>query len=243
MTPQRQRSLAAFLVFVGALFGSALAEAEEAPDASVTPRSWLAPHATAQASHAASGSTVGLGRSLGVLALTAVLGGAALYLRQKKSKPARASTAGLRVLSSTRVGHRAELVLVDVGGRKILLGVTESAVRKLAWIDGDEAESEALAARPRLVAQTSRPARAQTEALAAETVGVVRSFRDVFKDALGGFGKPPAEDSAASQLAGQTYDTFSRSQPKAASERRSAVMVDVEGQAQGLLARLKEPRS
>jgi flagellar biogenesis protein FliO len=241
MTPQRQRSLVALLVLLGGLLVGSLAAAEDGPDASVTERSWLAPHASAKPSHAAGGSTVGLGRSLAVLALTGVLGGAALYLRRKKTKPARASTAGLRVLSSTRVGHRAELVLAEVSGRKILLGVTDSAVRKLGWIDSDDQESEsAISVRPRLVAQAPS-ARVQAEAAEVDRGGIGRSFRDVLKDAIG-FGKSTEDDSAADQLAQQTRDTFSRSQPKPAGERRKTVMVDVEGQAQGLLARLKEPR-
>jgi flagellar biogenesis protein FliO len=245
MTPARQRSFVALLALLGGLLIGSLAAAEDGPDASVTERSWLAPQAGAKKpSQVAGGSTVGLGRSLAVLALTGVIGGAALYLRRKKTKPARASTAGLRVLSSTRVGHRAELVLAEVGGRKILLGVTDSAVRKLGWIDSDEQENEsAISVRPRLVAQ-SPSARVPTDAVAVEVerAGIGRSFREVLKDAIG-FGKSADDDSAAGQLAQQTRDTFSRSQPNPAGERRKPVMVDIEGQAQGLLARLKEPRA
>jgi flagellar biogenesis protein FliO len=247
MTPRCQRILATRLVSFAGLLSHALAFADESPDASVTPPSWLAPHASPKPSHVATGATVGLGRSLAVLALTGVLGGAALYFRQKKSKPARKSTAGLRVLSSTRVGHRAELVLAEVGGRKILLGVTESAVRKLGWIDSDEQENEAAvtAQRPRLVPQSAfSGGRMQSDPEPVERpAGIGRSFREVLKDAMGGFAKPAADDSAALELAAQTRDTFSRSQPRPATERRGPVMVDVEGQAQGLLARLKEPRA
>lgn len=247
MTPRCQRIFAAFLLLLGVLLGQASASADEAPDASVTPRSWLAPRTAPQASHPASGATVGVGRSLAVLALTGVLGGAALYLRQRKNKPVRKSTAGLRVLSSTRVGHRAELVLAEVGGRKILLGVTESAVRKLGWIDSDEQEHEAglTIQRPRLVSQSPLASvRVQSDLEPIERpAGIGRSFREVLKDAIGGFAKPVADDSAASTLAGQTKDTFTRSHPRATSERRAPLMVDVEGQAQGLLARLKEPRA
>jgi flagellar biogenesis protein FliO len=245
MTPPRQRILAALLLLLAGLLSQAPAFADESPDASEAPRSWLAPHASPKPSHVATGATVGLGRSLAVLALAGVLGGAALYFRQKKNKPARKSTAGLRVLSSTRVGHRAELVLAEVGGRKILLGVTESAVRKLGWIDSDEQENEAAvtAQRPRLVPRSAfSGGRVQSEPEPVERpAGVGRSFRDVLKDAMGGFTKPAADDSAATQLAVQTRDTFTRS--PSATERRGALMVDVEGQAQGLLARLKEPRA
>lgn len=242
MTPVRQRILAALLLSFGGLLLSANAVAEEAPDASLTNRSWLAPHQSLKPSHAAGGTTVGLGRSLAVLAVTGVIGGTALYLRRRKSKPARASNPGLRVLSSTRVGNRAELVLAEVGGRRILLGVTDSAVRKLGWIEADEQEdARALPiARPRLIGSVLSAGSSRSEAPEAARAGVGRGFRDVLKDAIG-LGRSAGDDSAASELARQTEDTFSRSTPKP-SARRGPLMVDVEGQAQGLLARLREPR-
>ncbi len=243
MTPPRQRSLAALLFVLAAVLSSSLASAEEGPDASLTARPWLAPHATPKATKVAGGATLGLGRSLAVLALTAVLGGAAMYVRQKRPKRPGKPSSTLRVLGSTRVGQRGELVLAEVAGRKILLGVTDSAVRKLGWIDTDDQEQEsALAmARPRLAGQASAALRAASEEAAERTI-VPRSFRDVLKDALGGLGKS-SDDSAAAQLAEQTRDTFSRSQPKPGPARQATVMVDVEGQAQGLLARLREPRA
>ena len=58
----------------------------EKPD----PPAWLAPHS--QKPHAvAGGPSVGLGRSAGVLLLTAVLAGCALYLRSKKNPAPKAS--------------------------------------------------------------------------------------------------------------------------------------------------------
>jgi flagellar biogenesis protein FliO len=242
MTPRRQRNLAAYLLVLAALLTSSLSSAEEEPDASVTARAWLAPHTTPKATQVAGGATVGLTRSLAVLALTAVLGGAAMYLRQKKTKPPRKSSAALRVLGSTRVGQRGELVLAEVAGRKILLGVTDSAVRKLGWIDTDDQEqgNAVELARPRLVGQAAAGTRIPSEEPLERTF-MPRSFRDVFKDALGGLGRS-SDDSAATQLAERTRDTFSRSQPTPAA-RQAPVMVDIEGQAQGLLARLREPRS
>jgi len=162
---------------------------------------------------------------MGVLLLTSVLGGTALYLRSRKNKPTKARLSQLRVLGSTKLGGRANLVLAEVAGRKILLGVTDNSVRKLGWLEADAEEDELLspAARPRLVAAgvdlAARPARAATEPATA-----------------------PAKRSFA-----ETQDTFTRSTPRASEARAprkvGPQMLDVEGQARGLLARLGEPRA
>ena len=256
MTPLRQYVSAA-------LFGACLAlcavgaHAEEAPDASVQGPSWLAHSSAPKIAHpAASGASLGLGRSLGVLLLTSILGGTALYLRTRKNKPVKARLATLRVLGSTKLGGRAQLVLAEVAGRKILLGVTDSSVRKLGWMEPEAEEDElfADAPRPRLVAAgvdlAARPARVAREPEAAAPAK--RSFRDLLANAVGNIGRP-AEDSAADTLAAETQDTFTRSTPRAAARTepmRKAVakpgnpqMLDVEGQARGLLARLGDPRA
>ena len=145
MTPLRQYVSAA-LFGAGIALAAASAHADEGPDASVKGPSWLAPHSGPKLAHpVASGPSVGLGRSMGVLLLTSVLGGTALYLRSRKNKPAKARPAQLRVLGSTKLGGRANLVLAEVAGRKILLGVTDSSVRKLGWLEPDAEEEELLA--------------------------------------------------------------------------------------------------
>jgi flagellar biogenesis protein FliO len=252
MTPLRQYVSAA-LFGAGLALAAASAHAEEAPDASVKGPSWLAPHSGPKlAQPAASGPSVGLGRSMGVLLLTSVLGGTALYLRSRKNKPVKARLAQLRVLGSTKLGGRASLVLAEVAGRKILLGVTDGSVRKLGWLEPEAEEEELLspAARPRLVATgidlAARPAR-----VAAEPAQPKRSFRDFLASAVGNIGGPAADDSAASILAAETQDTFTRGAPRTVESRRAEParkagnpqMLDVEGQARGLLARLGEPRA
>jgi flagellar biogenesis protein FliO len=249
MTPLRQYVSAA-LFGAGLALCVASAHAEEGPDASVQSPSWLAPRTGPKlAQPVAGGPSVGLGRSMGVLLLTSVLGGTALYLRSRKHKPAKAKLAELRVLGSTKLGGRASLVLAEVAGRKILLGVTDSSVRKLGWLEPDAAEDElyAPAVRPRLVAAgvdlAARPSRVSAEPAAAPTAK--RSFRDLLANAVGNIGRP-AEDSAAETLAAETQDTFTRSTPRTAELARKASnpqMLDVEGQARGLLARLGEPRA
>ena len=74
----------------------------------------------------------------------------------------KARLAQLRVVGSTKLGGRAQLVLAEVDGRKILLGVTDNSVRKLGWMDAEQAEEDELvpSARPRLVAAGVELARA-----------------------------------------------------------------------------------
>ncbi|MEI9950996.1 MAG: flagellar biosynthetic protein FliO [Pseudomonadota bacterium] len=250
----RQRIRAALF---GACFAlcAAGAQAEEAPDASLKSPTWLAPKSTKKPSKVvAAGPTVGLGRSLGVLLAVSVLGGTALYLRQKKNKLPKERLAQLRVVGSTKLGGRAQLVLAEVDGRKILLGVTDSSVRKLGWLDAERAEEEELvpSARPRLVAAgVDLAARSPRVAPASAPAPAKRSFRDLLASAVGNLGHRPDDDSAALILAGETEDTFTRSTPRAGEAGRADAprkngnpqMIDLEGQAKGLLARLGEPRA
>ena len=255
MTPVRQRICAALFGVCFALCATG-AHAEEAPDASLKSPAWLAPKSAAKPRKAvASGPTVGLGRSLGVLLLVSVLGGTALYLRSKKNRVPKARLAQLRVVGSTKLGGRAQLVLAEVDGRKILLGVTDNSVRKLGWMDAEQVEEDELvpSARPRLVAAGAElGARASRMAVepAPAPAPAKRSFRDLLTSAVGNLGNRPDDDSAALTLAAETQDTFTRSTPRASEPRRADVlrkngnpqMIDLEGQAKGLLARLGEPR-
>jgi flagellar biogenesis protein FliO len=258
MTPLRQRILAVATGLCLALCAFS-AQAEEAPDASVKTPSWLAPH-TEKPHAAAAGPSVGLGRSVGVLLLTSVLGGCALYLRSKKNKAPKAKLGSqLRVISAAKVGGRAQLVLAEVAGRRILLGVTDSTVNKLGWLEAEEEEPSQVSARPRTVAAgIDLAARTVRPVLDEPPAPAKRSFRDLLAAAVGNIGRPD-DDSAALSIAVETRDTFTRSTPRTAepraaeprvaeprrTEQRKAgpQMLDVEGQARGLLARLGDPRA
>lgn len=254
MTPSRQRTLAALFGLSLALCAGS-AHAEEGPDASVKTPAWLAPHSE-KPHAAASGPSLGLGRSLGVLLLTSLLGGCALYLRSQKGKLPKSKLAPqLRVISSTKLGGRAQLVLAEVAGRKILLGVTDGSVNKLAWLEPDaEAEEELAltAAQPRYVAAGVDLA-ARTRSDTAPAAPAKRSFRELVAAAVGNLGRPDDDDdddSAASSIAAETRDTFTRSAPRPTDIRTAQVgrkagpqMLNVEGQARGLVARLREPRA
>lgn len=254
MTPLRQRILVA--LFGGCLVLCALrARAAEAPDASLKSPAWLAPKATAKRPKVvAAGPSVSLGRSLCVLLFASVLGGSALYLRNRKKHAPALAPAQLRVVGSTKLGGNAKLVLAEVNGRKILLGVTDRSVQKLGWI-AEETEEEELApaAQPRsILSGIDLATRVQRVPVRATETPVVakRSFRDRLASAVGNLGNHEQE-SAAQIIAAETEDSFSRATPRkpeigrASGARRAAnpEMIDLEGQAKGLLARLGEPRA
>jgi flagellar biogenesis protein FliO len=126
----------------------------EAPDASVEDRTWLthdSPAPTEVGSGIAAPNPL-----LTVLALLIVLGlgGGALWLQRRKRPLAQlGSTDGrLNLISSTRVGPKAFAVSAEVGGRVLLLGVTDHSVTHLGWLDPPELE----AAEPEAAALSSR---------------------------------------------------------------------------------------
>src|SRR6185369_1240050 len=261
MTPLRQRICAALFgvcITLCALVAPAV-HAAGAPDAAPKSPAWLAPKSAAKPPQVVAGAPrMSLGRSLIALLSISVLGGTALYLRSKKKRAPQARLAQLRVVGATKLGGRAQLVLAEVNGRQILLGVTDASVRKLGWMDAEAAEDEEelSPARPRLVAAgVDLGARSsRTVAEAAPPSAPKRTFRDLLASAVGNLGSRPDDDSAALTLAAETHDTFTRTTPRTTSRsaaERSAEpvrkngnpqMIDLEGQAKGLLARLGEPR-
>jgi flagellar protein FliO/FliZ len=68
--------------------------------------------------------------------MAAIAAGGAFYLKRKQASnvaPARA----IRVVSRVAVGVRTELVVVEVDGQRLLLGITPASVQRLASL-GDE---------------------------------------------------------------------------------------------------------
>lgn len=253
MTLLRQRIRAA-LIGVSFALCAIGAHAADAPDGSSKSPAWLAPKSAAKPPRVVAGAPhMGLGRSLVALLSVSVLGGTALYLRSKKNRAPKARLAQLRVVGATKLGGRAQLVLAEVNGRQILLGVTDASVRKLAWMDAESVEEdEFVPARPRLVAAGVDLGARQPEAAesAPQAMAPKRTFRDLLVSAVGNLGSRQDDDSAALTLAAETQDTFTRSTPRVGEKRSPEAprrngnpqMIDLEGQAKGLLARLGEPR-
>lgn len=121
-------------------------EAPEAPAAATAasngaPRPWLARGGDSPlASGAREGSGAGTGLTLGAVLLVLGLGAAAIVMRMKRQKlaPLAPSESRLTVLSSSRVGPKAYAVTAHVGGRVLLLGVTDHSVTNLGWLDPPE---------------------------------------------------------------------------------------------------------
>ncbi|HTV19302.1 MAG TPA: flagellar biosynthetic protein FliO [Polyangiaceae bacterium] len=122
------------------------ASVEEAPSPApardnAAPRSWLARGGDSQLSTPPRESSgVGTGLTLGAVLIVLGLGAAAVGMRFKRQKlaPLSPSESRLTVLSSSRVGPKAYAVTAHVGGRVLLLGVTDHTVTNLGWLDPPE---------------------------------------------------------------------------------------------------------
>jgi flagellar biogenesis protein FliO len=251
---RRASSAALVCVSLAASASAQSASADpQAPDASTdnTPRSWLAQRGARTSSDAASPtkSSPTLSRTLlGLLLLASVIGGA-VYVRRRRLTASVASPAiKLEVLASTRISPKAHAVVASVGGRVMLLGVTDQSVRRLAWISPRRLErrAEPKTDRARETAEPEHPLRAaideqpvRTPAAPAKPAAAPKTnekpFRELLTRALGRSNDPaPAAADSALLIAETTRDHFER-RSAPANEAREARFV--EGQAAGLSAR------
>ncbi|HET9934271.1 MAG TPA: flagellar biosynthetic protein FliO [Polyangiaceae bacterium] len=270
MTPRRQ---AVYVTFGAALIGAALSSASvlaqpwrdppppapsattapvEAPapapkaaaPASSAPRSYLRQQAATKKPVASAESPSALRVAL-MGGLVAGLGVWALLKKRKKQTDLRATRSDLEVLSSARVGSKAQVVVINVGGRKVLLGVTESEVNRLAWLDG-ELDGDGATTEPFDDAEPFVPAPERKLAPSPTPNKVARveprRFRDALLGALGQPQKAPAANGAdaALAIAESTQDVVTRSPRVAVPAEAPESMVDVEGQAKGLVLRLQK---
>jgi flagellar biogenesis protein FliO len=194
---------------------------EEAPDAGATPgaeapRSWLSPRkgfSTLTSTDGKSPSSRGWG--LGLFLFACAGGTLLLVLKKKKLSPKVGGE--LQVLTSTRLGPKSQLVIAQVDGRRILLGVTDGSIQRLAWLKRKPQNAE--------VTITEKEPEAVRPA----------GFAAVLNDAFASFRKKE-QPAAAITLAAETEDKVqlrSRREPE-------PQLVRVEAQAAGLLSRLKE---
>lgn len=218
-----------------------------AKPASATPPNWLATRPSPKKAPVAGGQSAlpSLGRLVGLFVVLGSLGGAVIYFRRKGRVQGKAPAAAQRlsVVSSTRIGPKAHAVVIAVAGRQMLLGVTDSSVKRLAFIDElteEEEERDRERTRDRdPVRRAATQARERGAGIGVRTVTPEPtkpgSFSDILKTA---FGKrsAPVETDAASILAAETQDTVAGK--PVASNPANVRMLDVEGQAQGLIRRL-----
>jgi flagellar protein FliO/FliZ len=73
-----------------------------------------------------------------IVAVVAILGGAAFYLR-KRVIPKRSGDEALTIVRRAPIGLRSELLIVNVEGQRLLIGVTPHTIQSLAILDGEEA--------------------------------------------------------------------------------------------------------
>jgi len=227
---------------------AAAAAAAKAVPAPAKPPSWLATRPQPKASAATGKSALPSGgRMVGLLLVLGALGGATLYLKRRGKADAKSPAVQqrLRVVSSTRIGPKAHAVVLSVAGRQMLLGVTDSSVKRLAFIDEleEDGEESAHERAERAPAVRPNPLASRAAAIAVRTVSPEppkAGFADLLKTAFGKRAPAPATD-AASILAAETQDTVGG---KPVTPSPSNVrMLDVEGQAQGLIRRLSGPRA
>jgi flagellar protein FliO/FliZ len=88
---------------------------------------------------------------LGVVAATVV------WLKKKRKSGSALPASRIDVLGRTSLGVRSELLVVEVEGTRLLLGMTPSAIQTLAVLDGVTAEAEPIESVARTGPDPSRP--------------------------------------------------------------------------------------
>lgn len=86
---------------------------------------------------------IGLGAKLG---LAGLVGAAAYFVYRRRTQGGGAKAAkiaDLRVTARTSVGHRSEVIVVEVDGQRLLLGVTPGSIRTLTVLADDVSASAA----------------------------------------------------------------------------------------------------
>lgn len=212
------------------------------------PKQWLRTDSHRQIGASSLSSGAGLGKVAAATLLLAV-GGYAAWRRTRKVQAGVAPTkTHIRVVGGTLVGPKARAVVAEVGGRLILLGVTESSVRKLAWLDGVEdgdleKESEPRAGGNPLIAGDNFSAHNLRNSRQIEVPHKPNSqrskFSEVLRDAVGIKSRAPSEPALV--LAQSTRDRLNLTTARHPT-RNDSPLIEVEGQAAGLLTRLDRPK-
>jgi len=208
-------------------------------------KDWLRTDTRRQATSGAS-NRGGIGRVLVVVVLSGI-GGALIWRKSRKSRLKVIPTkTHVRVVGGTLVGPKARAVVAEVGGRLILLGVTEQSVRKLAWLDNlaevdTDGERDAEQRFPSAPAEPEqrRSTLSRPTELRRKPAPQRSKFTEVLRDAVGI--KPQPLNDSALILAENTQDRVHLSGSRAY-ERDDASLIDIEGQAAGLVSRLHKSK-
>jgi flagellar biogenesis protein FliO len=222
-----------------------------APAASADPApapSWLAPALPAP-SVGQPDAPRGGWRSLLAIVAVGVLGGAAYYMKRKRRALAGGGDAPrLSIVEAVRVGPKGQIVLANVQGRLLLLGVTDSAIRRIAWCgraperapketehDRDRVTGRARAPGPPRGPPTSPPPPSRAgDKHPLRAVGSVRPFQSML-EALRNADDPLV------RAADETQDVVERrTRPPLRSIEQ--IVKPLEGQVSGLKTRRPPPR-
>ncbi|MGE5787528.1 MAG: flagellar biosynthetic protein FliO, partial [Myxococcales bacterium] len=177
----------------------------------------------------------------------------------------------IQVGSVVKITPKTQLAIVTVNGRSMLLGTTDVAVTRLMWLDenetddihSDDADSPLVPGEridPNEMFSTASPMgvvqraalKTPQSATPAWKTGNAKSgskFREILSDVIGGTAPDKSRGiSPAEVLAATTVDRYqSREERHGATPVRkhvaNTVMVDCEGQAAGLIARLNRTQS
>ena len=171
------------------------------------PRPWLAapvggpaqalsgPAASPGASPATADAGPSPIRIFAVLLFVALLGGAALFAKHAKNpmttllRNARMEGVGLRIVDSTRIGPRAQLVVAEFNGRRFLIGVNDASIRRLAYL-GRSAGGTTPA---RVSTESGAPGEDYRDSGGSESAGPVAGFTDAMRRALSSSASQPLQ--------------------------------------------------
>jgi flagellar protein FliO/FliZ len=159
-----------------------------------------------------------------IVAGLVVVGGAFLYAR-KRARPGKAADAELTIVRRAAVGMRSELLVVNVEGQRLLIGVTPHSIQSLAILDAEEPH-----------------ARQAVQATASSPLG--ERFAAMLESASAATDRRPARKAQADKLAAAAPAAEEDDAPRGVStalavapaHRKAADDDDVAGQAMGLLA-------
>ena len=166
----------------------------------------------------------------GMLLLVATLGGVAFYAKRRRQVVRGAGPkAGLRVVGTTRVGAKASAVIVEISGKRLLLGVTDQAVSTLAWLDD---EPNAAVEEPREDSRVGKRPGARPGPVDDVTAAGPSGFLRLLRNAVGTGAFVPAIP--ADEVAKGTRDELRLS------HRETEDELPVEGQVMGLAKRRRE---
>lgn len=208
-------------------------------------------------------------------ALLVGLSGYAIWKRKKLRKSGIVpELSQIQIGAVTKISPKAQLVVATIKGRSVLLGVTESNVTRLMWLDDAEDEqdddegSDRYSREPLATDRRSPGAgrpyanqlgvrRASSAAPRAATSSHLAQprakrqpsrFREILADAIG-LSPRPAAASPVDQLADATEDRYVGRDTQRMTTRRghetlsTGTLINVEGQAAGLVARLNRPET